>query len=582
MIVWRYLLIMCAAFVACRCFDTGAPIKACQDMILNHKAKAQKSKSPYLLTVTPIRNKNSFLVKLNHLNGEEFQGFFLQARLNSNKNQIVSGTFASSGISQTRNCFYKKDNALTHINKDGKTVVTTKWTPPPDFEGEIIFRATVAKNFNVYWTGIESGVIKVTKLTSNLSRAKRQVHSYNECDQRRGCFGLPNDCIKKSDCTMFLSYYSDKNSITFELVGALGTSTGWIAIGLSEDSKMGSDSVTECIYSGQNITIQQSWNVPNPEKSNELLRNPKENIIEESGYYENGVLTCKWKHSFSMRVKDANFDLLNKNYYLLLAKGSLGVNKVKEKHTQHLASINPVNLNTVSIVRGKSSLLVKIHGSFMVATWIGLVSIGILLARYYKQVWEGSTLCKSKIWFATHRAIMLLSVSLVIAAFVVIFKHKEGWSEVPDNPHPILGVVTTGLIIVQMIAGLARPSPNSSQRPVFNWLHWFIGNCTQITAVITIFFAVPLEEANLEDYFYWILIGFIGFHFIFHIIMLFHTCIMDRKDKNEIKMHQLGQNREPEVIRDAPGGGFRRFMLGIYITVTGSVVAALVLIICLN
>lgn len=579
--MWNYLLLTSTLYSVCNCFDTGAPITACQNMMPGHKVEAQKSSSPYLLTITPNRNKNSFFVKLNHPNNEEFQGFFIQARFNSNKNQIVNGVFTPDKHSQNRDCFNSKANSLTHINKDGKTIINTEWIPPQNFEGEIIFRATVAKTFNVFWTGIESNPIEVKQL-SNLPNTQKQVDLYSECDHNKGCFGLPNDCIKKSDCTLLLSYFSQENSIVFELVGALGTTSGWIAMALSEDSKMGDDIVTECIYSGQNVTVQQSWNKANPEKNNEPIRNPQKNIIEKSGNYIEGVLTCKWKHKFSIRIKDKIFDILKKNYYLLLAKGPIGANKIKEKHTQQIASITPANLTKISIIRGKSSLLVKIHGSFMVATWIGLVSIGILLARYFKQVWEGSTLCKSKIWFATHRAIMLLSVCLVIAAFVVIFLHKEGWSEIPDNPHPILGCVTTGLVIAQMIAGLARPNPNSSQRLVFNWLHWFIGNCTQITAVITIFFAVPLEEANLEDYFYWILIGFIGFHFIFHIIMLFHTCVMDEKDKTEIKMHQLGQKREPEMVRDAPGGGFRRFMLGIYIAVTSAVVAALVLVICLN
>lgn len=45
-------------------------------------------------------------------------------------------------------------------------------------------------------------------------------------------------------------------------------------------------------------------------------------------------------------------------------------------------------------------LQVYLHGSFMVAAWIGSASIGILLARYFKKTWVGSQLCGKDQWFA--------------------------------------------------------------------------------------------------------------------------------------------------------------------------------------
>jgi hypothetical protein len=65
-----------------------------------------------------------------------------------------------------------------------------------------------------------------------------------------------------------------------------------------------------------------------------------------------------------------------------------------------LASANKQALSDVSAVEAASKLLIRLHGSFMLAAWIGTVSIGILLARYYRNTWVGSSLCGKDLWFA--------------------------------------------------------------------------------------------------------------------------------------------------------------------------------------
>lgn len=56
-------------------------------------------------------------------------------------------------------------------------------------------------------------------------------------------------------------------------------------------------------------------------------------------------------------------------------------------------------LADVSPVKAASKLLVVLHGSFMVAAWIGLASSGIVLARYYKQTWITGSCFGKDIWF---------------------------------------------------------------------------------------------------------------------------------------------------------------------------------------
>lgn len=57
-------------------------------------------------------------------------------------------------------------------------------------------------------------------------------------------------------------------------------------------------------------------------------------------------------------------------------------------------------LSDVSAFTASTKIFVHLHGVFMVSAWIGAASIGIVLARYYKQTWVGSRLCTKDQWFA--------------------------------------------------------------------------------------------------------------------------------------------------------------------------------------
>lgn len=65
-----------------------------------------------------------------------------------------------------------------------------------------------------------------------------------------------------------------------------------------------------------------------------------------------------------------------------------------------IASGSPSYLADVSVFDGASKLFLRLHAAFMITAWIGTASIGILLARYFKQTWVGSQLCGKDQWFA--------------------------------------------------------------------------------------------------------------------------------------------------------------------------------------
>ena len=53
--------------------------------------------------------------------------------------------------------------------------------------------------------------------------------------------------------------------------------------------------------------------------------------------------------------------------------------------------------------------------------------------------------------------------------------------------HAGFGIAVTGLTVMQVIAGMVRPGPDSDKRLVFNRMHRFLGVVTYILAAITMF-----------------------------------------------------------------------------------------------
>lgn len=77
---------------------------------------------------------------------------------------------------------------------------------------------------------------------------------------------------------------------------------------------------------------------------------------------------------------------------------------------------------------------------------------------------------------------MFLAFVLTVAGVVLIYLEVGGISGGPAQTHAILGIITVVLTVLQPFGAYFRPHPESSRRPIFNWLHWFIGNAAHIVA----------------------------------------------------------------------------------------------------
>ncbi|XP_014093279.2 putative ferric-chelate reductase 1 homolog isoform X1 [Bactrocera oleae] len=554
--------------------------------------------------------------------GLSFGGYMVQARNRNSPHQII-GQFnpTSDGSAKLMNCENSVGNSVTHTNPGAKQSVSLEWLSPVDFLGEVVFNATVAQAYDSFWVGIPSDPVQIVRRDTPDTypqttrkpyvtppprgaytpptevpqvRATEEDPIYADCGRSKTCFGFPDGCIATKSCKAISAIMVRGDVYEFEMKTGSG-GAAYVALGLSEDAKMGDDLVTECVPQNGQVNVYSSYTSGAPNYASSRANVPQNNARLLESSVVDGIIYCKVQRDVVTRVQGKSFDLLNNNYHLLVASGSgLKENSVGYHDIGRLPSGSPINLAIVQDLSGSSTLLLRLHGAFMVIAWIGTTSLGIILARYFKQTWVGKQICGKDQWFVWHRACMVTTWSLTVVAFIIIFVEIGEWSG-ERNPHAILGTITTIICFIQPIGALFRPAPNSKNRPLFNWTHWLGGNLAHILSIVTIFFAVKLTKAELPEWMDWILVAFVVVHVIVHLIYSIFLCMQiagcsaDRQQTqnvNAFQMSDMGHHgmrngHRMERKMDAPYAGFRKGLLAAYVIVVVLFVMALVLIVVL-
>lgn len=596
-------------------YPQGAPESVCQTMLPFHGGGIPPKISPPPFRIESTSNiigqGQSLRVEIQPVPNElSFGGFMIQARNRYPPYQVI-GQFSdrNEGNIKFMNCGGPQSSA-THINPSAKQGISLEWEAPLDFVGEIVFNTTVAQEYDKFWVGIQSDPIRIVKrevappsvvgipttrqpysstvpvyIPEVIPLSKKSDPFYDGCGSTKTCFGLPDGCLTDKSCRSIVAITVRGSIYEFELKSGYNQ-PAYVAAGLSEDDKMGDDLVIECIQQGGRILAYTSYTTPRPNLGVSREDVPQNTHRLLTGNYINGTIYCKVEKDSVIDVKGKRFDLVNNKYYLLIASGkSIKSNGVGYHDNGRLPSSNAINLAVVQELGGSSTLLLRLHGAFMICAWIGTTSIGIVLARYFKQTWVGSQLCGKDMWFAWHRICMVVTWALTIAGFIIIFIEIDGWSA-ERNPHAILGVITTIICFIQPIGALFRPAPNSKNRPYFNWGHWFGGNVAHILAIVTIFFAVKLTKAELPEWMDWILVAYVAFHVIMHLIFSISGCASDRQKQrvNSFPMSDMSHGRNNLKIErkgEAPFAKLRKGLLIIYTIVIILFVIALIVIISL-
>lgn len=451
--------------------------------------------------------------------------------------------------------------------------------------------------------------------------AKIDSMSFFECERTKACFKTSKACTVDS-CEFGITWkpimYQNEEYIEIEMIGNVYSDNGYIMLGFSEDKSLGSDGFVSCFAENEKVKIVAgSYEISEGFDPNIKVISD-DNLLVTTGHSRFGgyfnIVTKRLMCRFLRRVVPQQApqqlkDLSPKNaYYLITARGndasqySFG----RPSAGSLIFSEVPVDFsrgsfNPVSGTSDTDSPLAKSHGIFAVIAWVFCSSVGIILARYYKEMWPYTGIAQEMVWFQVHRILQGTCVLLTTISFFLIFAHVGGYSDLDTMPfkaHPILGIIVFILAILNPLIALCRCKPNSKNRPWFNWFHFLVGTVAYCLSVPTIMIGMRLPGAGLQlsqlDYPQWILIFFVIFQFGVEIILEIHGCLYYRRNKDkrhtfdmEIEEYQaaLITNHAPQTkpLPPKPSGRmFKYLMLGLHATVSAFVALILVIIIAVN
>lgn len=573
------------------CYSTGADDTpaVCTTLIPGHGSTSKPLPSSYTIAFTPATFTAGGAPISVTISGATFKGFLLTTQYaDSNVDQtLIPGTFqAVNGTKLICN-----NGAVTHTSGVDKNTLTFQWSPPTTSLAHIRFRATFVKTKLEFWVDVQptnwlydsarSTPVFTPTTTPAANGPTGSIIKDPACGKTKGCF---SDC-SGSSCSYLMMWEpvsGNASVVRITMKGKVGSDTSrYIAFGLSTDQKMGSDSVNYCIGEQNAGSVFAAWNVDGS-KNNILLADAKSGISNTAVALSNGILTCTFTRLKAANTTGQRF-ALDPTYSILWAAGPGGSKFGVSRHDTTIVSTQTAALTdfTVDISGGVDNPLIKAHGSLMLIAWVFAASIGIVFARYFKNVWEDKKLFDQKIWFQVHRTSMVIVLLATVIAFIIIFVEVDGYSEISGEgykkAHPILGIIVTALTVINPIMAMFRCHPGTKNRPIFNWAHWGVGTGAYILGIITIFFGLSLDESGAPEYAIYVMAAFVAWQGCLQIVLEILQFVANHSGhSNEYELSNMANS---EKASEQKPSTFYKVVLGaVHVLVVTAFVIALIVI----
>ncbi|CAG7837806.1 unnamed protein product [Allacma fusca] len=274
--------------------------------------------------------------------------------------EITSGSGGYEAQAKIQDCLNVPSSSATHVNRNDKDMVILEWEAPQE-AGEYIIVVTVVKNKEIFWVAAPSPIITVGSGTEPEPGDEIKA-IYEGCSKTKGCFGTPNGCLGTRNCAMFVTYtiQPSNGNAQFELVGnvkSFNSPTSYVALGLSDNNRMGDDSVLACRMDQNTIAVNEYYTRPEYHGNFGVSRAEFGIISQASGVNVDGFISCKFTvlPAYEVdvpteRVKKS-WDLASNNYYLLLARGNDANEGALDKHPggeDRITSLEPRNITDVN------------------------------------------------------------------------------------------------------------------------------------------------------------------------------------------------------------------------------------------
>ncbi|NWU93283.1 FRRS1 reductase, partial [Upupa epops] len=582
--VWMFIC-FCASVDG---YPSGKVRQACTSMIPCHGTSPQLPPEHTIMVNGTEFNPGDNIEVI--LSGPEFEGFFIQARDAENLDGPAVGSFmlVDRRHSQLLTCGHTKNSAVSHTSKAKKKYIKVYWIAPGDAPKRVQFLATVVKKYKIFWVKIpgpivsQPSVLSSTPLLHVTSEAVSTSHSdsflskpfnASACGSMKFCIRNPSNCDPGSGSCFFLSFQQEESSVFIEMSGP---SEGYLAFALSHDQWMGGDDAYMCVNEDYHVHVHTAYL-----KGRSPPDWDSENGLEDVSWrLVDGVLQCSFRRRVHLPTYKGRFNL-DASYYIFMAHGKASEDGLIHKHhRQPLITSGIYNVTGVpqDIGGSRSPQLIKLHGALMFVVWITTVSIGVIVARFFKPVWSHSFLFGKEMWFQVHRMLMLIAVMLTSISFALPFMYRGGWSQ-EAGFHPYLGSTVMALTIFQVFVAGFRPSHHAPRRQLFNWFHWSTGTTARILAVVTMFLGMDLPALDLPDpWDTYTMIGFVVWHVSIDILLEIHSyCLVRKVEVIEDDRIQILQSL---TSAEAEGYLFKQIVLTIYIC--GNVVFLIAFLAAIN
>lgn len=494
----------CLQFDVVAGFGKGPPVSTCLTLFPKHGGQeAQTTNPPFTITIQENEYSpgQDIHIKVKGNNGRQFKGTQLAAHRSHGDIEEFLGEFTEypTDKMKTLNCIGGKRNVVIHQNNDLVPEVNVTWKAPAINEGNITFHISVVESYDVFWINIVHTLpskVNIPVVPVLQVQADGDINiAFDQCGQSQGCFLYPKFC-SGSNCDVFASFRDEGGDrVRFQMFAR--NAEGYISIGFSDDKKMANDHTISCTINEDEYTVQHGYN---PRQFN--YRQYKKNYLKDMAVaMKDGKLYCEFTRPKAMSVVNMfndtemiTFDI-NKEYYVMIAWGFTHRGSAAITHHTELPVTTSSKVNfQANKIYGGSSLpnMTKIHALLMMIAWILFTGLATIIARHFKSSFGQKMTCGSKIWFQAHRTSAVVAALLTATSFVIIFVKVDGLTQVAET-HGYVGIALMSVTLLQVVAGILRPDPESNLRSVFNWGHWFMGKSAHILSAVSIFLAFNIN-----------------------------------------------------------------------------------------
>uniref|UniRef100_A0A8D2AN73 Ferric-chelate reductase 1 n=1 Tax=Sciurus vulgaris TaxID=55149 RepID=A0A8D2AN73_SCIVU len=553
-------------------YPNGRVTQSCHGMIPEHSHSPQ-TEPVHHITVSQVTFRPGDQIEVT-LSGPQFKGFLLEARNAEDLNGFPVGSFTltDSQVSQLLTCEDIQGSAVSHTSSSKKTEIKVYWNAPSSAPNHIQFLVTVVVKYKTYWVKVPSQIISqpnalpftTPEATVSPSLTPPPVShltkpfSASDCGNKKFCIRSPLNCDpEKEEACVFLSFTRHAQSVMVEMSGP---GEGYLSFAFSHDRWMGNDDAYLCIHEDQTVHVQPAH-----------LMGRSHPAMDSRGHLEavawrlaDGVMQCSFRRNITLPGVKNRFDL-NTSYFIFLAGGTANDGKIYKHSQQPLITYEKYDVTDYpkNIGGSRSSLLLKVHGALMFMAWITTVSIGVLIARFFRSVWSKAFFLGEAAWFQVHRMLMLTTSVLTCIAFIMPFVYRGGWSW-HAGYHPYLGCIVMALAVLQPLLAAFRPPLHDPRRQMFNWTHWSVGTAARIIAVAAMFLGMDLPGLNLPSpQKTYAMIGFVTWHIGTEIVLEIHAYRLSRKV--EILDDDRIQILQSLTVAEAEGHAFKKVVLAIYV-----------------